>query len=115
MDINWGAFAVIALAISICLCPFAYKKRREKGGSHIRATLDILLVFGILFLLIAGGSITLYGIGIIIDRPAQQLGSGGYEPAETHTEIVRVRYLLLGLGLIAAGLIIGKISEWLGE
>ena len=114
MDINWAAFVGTAIAICIFLCPFAYKDRREKGGSHIRATLDVLLVFGIIFLLIAGGSIALYGIGIVIDEPAQQLGSGGYESAKTHTEIVRFKYLLLGLGLIAAGLIIGKISE-IGE
>jgi hypothetical protein len=111
MDINWGGFAASALVICVFLGPFAFKERRRKGGSHIRATLDVVLVFGILFLLIAGGSIALCGLGIVIDKPAQQLGSGGYEPAETHTETVRVRYLLLGVGLIAAGWVIGKISE----
>jgi hypothetical protein len=111
MDISWGGFAGSALAICVFLGPFVYKGRRSKGGSHFRATLDVMLVFMILFLLIAGGSIALYGLGIVIDKPAQQLGSGGYEPAETHSEIVRVKYLLLGVGLIAAGWVIGKISE----
>jgi hypothetical protein len=53
----------------------------------------------------------MYGMGIIIDEPAQILGSGGYEPAQTHTEHVRIFYLLLGLGLMAAGWIIGKYFE----
>ena len=114
MDINWGGFAGSALAVSIFLGPFAYKDRRRKGGSHFRATLDVALVFGILFLWIAGGSIALYGLGIVIDKPAQPLGSGGVEPAEVHTEIVRGMYLLLGIGLMAAGWVIGKVSELRG-
>jgi len=111
MDINWGLFAGSALAICIFLGPFMYKERRRKGGSHIRATLDVAMVFVIIFLLIAGGSSVLYGLGIVFDKPAQIFGSGGYEPAETHTEIVRVRYLLLGMGLIGVGWVIGKVSD----
>jgi len=65
----------------------------------------------IVFLWVAGGSITLYGLGIIIDRPAQQLGSGGFLSAETHMETTRVAYVLLGLGLMATGYAIGKMSE----
>ena len=111
MDINWGGFAGTALGVCIFLGPFAYKERRVKGGSHARATLDVVLVFGLLFLWIAGGSIALYGFGIVIDEPAQPLGSGGLKPAEAHTEVVRSMYLLLGVGLMAAGWVIGKISE----
>jgi len=69
------------------------------------------VLFGILLLWITGGSSAMYGMGIIIDEPAQILGSGGYEPAQTHTEHVRIFYLLLGLGLMAAGWIIGKYFE----
>ena len=114
MDINWGVFAGSALGVCIFLGPFAYKDRRRKGGSHIQATLAVALVFGVLFLWIAGGGITLYGLGIVIDKPAQMLGSGGFEPAETHSEMVRGMYLLLGIGLMAAGWVIGKVSELCG-
>jgi hypothetical protein len=115
MEINWVGFAGSALAICIFLCPFAYKERRRQGGSHIRATLDALLMFGIVFLLISGGSITLYGTGIVIDTPAQPLGSGGYEPAETHMERIKIGYLLFGVGLIVAGCLIGKIMSFSDE
>ena len=111
MDINWGAFVGTAIAICICIGPFAYKDRCTKGGTHFRAALDVLLVFVIVFLWVAGGSITLYGLGIIIDSPAQPLGSGGFLPAETHMETAKVAYVLLGLGLMAAGFVIGKMSE----
>lgn len=114
MDINWGGFAGSALAVCIFLAPFAYKDRRRKGGSHIRATLDVVLLFGILFLWIAGGNFVLYGLGIVIYKPAQPLGIGGFEPAEARREVVRGMYLLVGIGLIAAGWVIGKVSELRG-
>ena len=111
VDINWGAFVGITIAICICIGPFAYKDRRTKGGTHFRAALDVLLVFAIVLLWVAGGSITVYGLGIVFDRPAQTLGSGGFSPAETHMETVRGAYVLLGLGLMAAGYAIGKVCE----
>lgn len=45
----------------------------------------------------------LYGLGIVIYKPAQPLGIGGFEPAEARREVVRGMYLLVGIGLIAAG------------
>jgi|SRR5213080_2023151 len=111
MTINWGGAVASALGICIFLGPFAYKDRRSKGGSHFRAILDVGLVFVLLVLWIVGGSNALYGLGIIIDEPPQILGSGGLDPGQRHFEHVRVPYLMLGLVLMAAGLVIGKLSE----
>jgi len=111
MTINWSGAIGAALGICIFLGPFAYKDQRAKGGSHFRAILEVGLVFVLLLLWIAGGSNALYGIGLVVDEPPQILGSGGYDPGQSHLEHVRVPYLVLGLVLMAASWTIGKLSE----
>jgi hypothetical protein len=109
--INWAAFLGSAVAICIFIGPFAYRDRRAEGGTHCQAVLAVVLVFALVFLWIAGASSIIYGIGVVIDNPAQPLGSGGYLSAETHLEPSRAAYILLGLGLMAAAFLIGKVCE----
>lgn len=111
MTITWSGAIGSALGICIFIGPFAYKERRSRGGSHFRAILDVGLLFLLLLLLIVGGCNALYGIGIVIDEPPQILGSGGYDSGRSHVEHVRVPYLVLGLILIVAAWVIGKLSE----
>ena len=86
MTINWTGAICTALGICVFLGPFAYKDRRSKSGSHIRAILDVTLVFILLVLWVVGGSNALYGIGFVVDEPPQILGSGGYDPGSSHME-----------------------------
>ena len=111
MTVNWTGAIGTALGICLFLGPFAYKDRRSKGGSHVRAILDVGLVFVLLLLWITGGSNALYGLGLVIDEPPQILGSGGYDPGQSYWEHVSVPHLLLGLAIMAAAWIIGKLSE----
>jgi hypothetical protein len=111
MTINWSGAIGTALGISVFLGPFAYKDRRSKGGSHFRSIPEVGFVSVLLLLWIAGGSNALYGVGLVIDEPPQILGSGGYDPGQSHWEYVRVPHLLLGLAMMAAAWIIGKLSE----
>ena len=111
MTINWTGAIGTALGICVFLAPFAYKDRRSKGGSHLWAILEVALVFLLLVLWIAGASNALYGIGLVVDEPPQILGSGGYDPGRSHMEHLRLPYLAVGLALMAAGWITGKVME----
>jgi len=111
MKINWAGIIGTALGICVFLGPFAYKNQRSKVDSPFRAILYVGLVFVLLVLWIAGGSSALYGVGLVIDEPPQLLGSGGYDPGQSHWEYARLSYLLLGLVMMATAWIIGKLTE----
>jgi hypothetical protein len=111
MNISWGALIGTSIGICIFLGPFAFKDRRSKGGSNIRASIDVICLLGIVFLWVAGGRSLLYGLGIVVDEPPEIDASGGYQSAQTHSEHVRVSYLALGVGFIAAAWFIGKLYE----
>jgi hypothetical protein len=113
MKISWSGAIGTALAICVFLGPFAYKDQRSKGGSPFCAILYVGLVFVLVLLWIAGGSNALYGVGLVIDEPPQILGSGGYYPGQSHWEHARLPHLLLGLAMMAAAWIIGKLTELL--
>lgn len=111
MTINWSGVIGTALGICVFIGFFAYKDQRSKGSSPFHAILYVGLVFVLLLLWIAGGSNALYGVGLIIDEPPQLLGSGGYDPGQSHWEHARLPHLLVGLAMMAAAWIIGKLTD----
>ncbi len=111
MVVNWTGAAGTAAGICVFFGPFAYKDRREKGGSHVRAALDVGFVFVLLVLWIVGASNALYGLGYVIDRPPEILGSGGLDDGESHLEHMRFSYFIFGLALMTAGWLLGRFYQ----
>jgi hypothetical protein len=111
MIVNWLTAAGTAAGICIFLGPFAYKERRNKGGSRFRAGLDVGLLFVLLLLWIVGGSNALYGLGYVIVEPPDILGSGGLDVGQSHFGHIRLSNLFLGLALMVAGWLLGRLSE----
>ena len=111
MHLNWANIAIGVLGIYIFFAPFAYKHSRERGRGHMCAAFYTILVYVVFFCWVAGAGDAFYGIGMVVDRPAQYCGSGGVELAEGHWEHPKVENLMVGLGLMAAGWIIGKTME----
>jgi len=71
----------------------------------------VALVYVLFFLWIAGAADALYGLGMVIDRPAEYCGSGCVESGEGHWEHSRAENLAVGLGMMSAGWVIGKVVE----
>ena len=111
MVVNWPGAAGTALGICAFLGPFAYKDRRNKGGSHFRAALTVCLLFVLLLLCILGGSNALYGVGVVIDEPPEILGSGGLDAGQSHFEHIRIPHLMIGLALMPAAWLLGRFAE----
>ncbi len=111
MVVNWPGAAGTAAGICVFFGPFAYKDRRNKGGSQFRGVLDIGLLFVLLLLWIVGASNVLYGLGYVIDEPPEILGSGGLDPGQSHSEHIRLSNVFLGLLLMVAGWVLGRLSE----
>ena len=111
MVVDWPGAAGTAAGICIFFGPFAYKERRDSGGSHVRAALDVGLVFIVLLLWIVGASNALYGLGYVIDEPPEILGSGGLDAGQSHLEHMRPSHFFLGLVLMAAGWVVGRLAE----
>ena len=111
MHLNWTDIAMGILGLYIFYAPFAYKDSRDKGYGHAGAALRMILGYTLFFLWIAGAASALYGLGMVIDRPAEYCGSGCIEEGEGHWEHPKLENLMVGLGLMAAGWIVGKAAE----
>ncbi len=111
MHLNWTSIAIGVLGIYLFCAPFAYKESRERGDGYASAALYTILGYVLFFLWIAGAADALYGIGMVIDRPGQICGSGGVELGEGHWEHPKPVNLAVGVGLMAAGWVIGKAAE----
>lgn len=111
MHLNWINIALGILGIYIFYAPFVYKHSRERGSGHAGAAFHAILMYVLFFLWIAGAGDALYGIGMVIDKPAESCGSGCIEDGEGHWEHPKAENLMVGLGLMAAGWIIGKAAE----
>ncbi|SRR5258708_1041654 len=111
MHLNWANIAASILGVYIFYAPFAYKHSRERGTGRVGALFYTLLMYVLFFLWIAGAGDTLYGLGMVIDKPAEYCGSGCVEPGEGHWESPRAENILAGLGMMAAGWVIGKAVE----
>lgn len=111
MVVNWPGAAGTAFGICAFLGPFAYKDRRNKGGSHFRAALNVGLLFVVLLLWTLGASNALYGLGYVIDEPPEILGSGGLGAGQSRFEHIRLSHFFVGLTLMVAGWLLGRIGE----
>jgi hypothetical protein len=87
------------------------KTDERSGGSHVRAALDVGLLFAVLLLWILGASNALYGLGYVVDEPPEILGSGGLDAGQSHFEHIKVSHFFLGLALMAAGWVVGRLVE----
>lgn len=112
---SWFNVAITTLGIWAFCAPFAYKSRREKGAGHTGAAFSAALLFIVIGLWIGGAGNVLRGVGLVIDKPAEYCGPGCVEEGEGHWAHPRVQSLTLGLGLMAAGWIVGKATEKLGK
>jgi hypothetical protein len=59
---------------SVFLRTFHIQGQAKQGGSHVRAALDVGLLFIVLLLWIVDASNALYGLGYVIDEPPEILG-----------------------------------------
>jgi hypothetical protein len=109
--IDWRHLALYALAVYFPFAPFAYKFARDEGNRHAAAVARIALLYVVFFLWIAGGSISLYGLGMVFDRPAESCGIGCIEPGSAHRETPKGEFLVLGLVLILAAWWLGRVFE----
>jgi hypothetical protein len=58
----------------VFLRTFHIQGQAKQGGSHVRAALDVGLLFIVLLLWIVDASNALYGLGYVIDEPPEILG-----------------------------------------
>lgn len=115
VEVDWGHLALYALGFYVLLAPFAYKFARDKGNRRIMAVMFAGLLYVLIFLWVAGGSLTLYGVGMVFDRPAKSCGIGCIEPSAGHWEAPNFSILILGLAIILAAWWLGRAMEKLQE
>jgi hypothetical protein len=103
-------FALYVLGLFFFYIPFEYKRAREESRSHAGATCYVALLYLLFVLWIGGFANALYGLGMVIDRPASIVGLIASSPAKASGKVRRLS-LLADIGLMSAGSVIGRAAE----
>jgi hypothetical protein len=86
-------FALYVLGLFFFYIPFEYKRAREESRSHAGATCYVALLYLLFVLWIGGFANALYGLGMVIDRPASIVGLIASSPAKASGKVRRAKFI----------------------